>query len=104
MDSLVATLRDGGIHQTTKEYAAFMSDACDPRNMSSEASARVPHLLMSIGGLALVSQSVVFEGAFGLVTNPGVSGGLRDVLSGGLLLVSMVCFFSGIYLQIRMSR
>jgi len=72
--------------------------------MSSDASARVPHLLISIGGLALVSQSVVFEGAFGLVTDPGVSGGLRDVLSGGLLLVSTICLFGGVYLQIRTSR
>ncbi len=81
-----------------------MSDACNPRNMSTDASARVPHLLMSIGGLALVIQSVVFEGAFGLVTNPGVSGGLQDVLNGGLLFVSTVCSFSGVYLQIRTSR
>ncbi len=62
-------------------------------------STRVPELLISIGGLALVTQSVVFEGTFGLVANPGVSGGLRDILSGGLLLVATGCLFGGVYLH-----
>ena len=62
---------------------------------------RIRRLLIPIGGLALVFQSIVFEGTFGLVESPGVSGILRDVLSGGLLLVATVCLFGGVYLRLR---
>ncbi|ADQ65765.1 hypothetical protein ELS19_14615 [Halogeometricum borinquense] len=56
-------------------------------------------LLRVIGGLALVVQSIVFESTFGIVTDPGVSGILRDVLSGGLLLVASVCLLVGVYFR-----
>ncbi|RLM41491.1 hypothetical protein D3D01_22000 [Haloarcula sp. Atlit-7R] len=58
-------------------------------------------LLIPIGGLALVVQSIVFESTFEIVADPGVSGSLRGVLSGGLLLVATVCLFNGVYLRLR---
>mgnify|MGYP006299483689 CR=1 FL=1 len=56
-------------------------------------------LLLSGGSLLLVVQLVVFQQAFALVESPGVSGTLRDVLSGGLLLVATVAIASGAYLH-----
>ncbi len=56
-------------------------------------------LVTGIGGLALVVQLIVFESSFGIVTDPGVSGVFRDVLSGGLLLVALVCLLGSVYLR-----
>ncbi|WP_083893841.1 hypothetical protein [Halovivax asiaticus] len=72
--------------------------------MSADQNERNLRLLLSIGGLALVIQSVVFQGTFGIVESPGVSGVLRNVLSGGLLLVATIFLFSGVYLRLRGSR
>lgn len=72
--------------------------------MSTDQGVRNLRLLISVGGLALVIQSVVFQGTFGIVENPGVSGALRDVLSGGLLLVATIFLFSGVYLRLRYSQ
>lgn len=69
--------------------------------MSVGENTRIRRLLIPIGGLALVLQSIAFEGTFGLVERPGVSGLLRDVLSGGLLLVATVCLFGGVYLRLH---
>ncbi|WP_082230777.1 hypothetical protein [Haloprofundus marisrubri] len=66
--------------------------------MSTSTGASNSQLFIAIGGLALVLQSVVFESTFGIVESPGVSGVLRDVLSGGLLLVATVCLLGGVYL------
>mgnify|MGYP000109066541 CR=1 FL=1 len=69
--------------------------------MTVGENTRSRQLLIPIGGLALVFQSIAFEGTFGLIEHPGVSGVLRDVLSGGLLLVATVCLFGGVYLRLR---
>ncbi len=69
--------------------------------MGFDENRRTRRLLIPIGGLALVVQSIVFEGTFEIVEGPGVSGSIRDVLSGGLLLVATVCLFTGVYLRLR---
>jgi len=56
-------------------------------------------LLVSGGSLLLVFQLIVFQGAFNIVKNPGVSGRLGGVLSGGLLLIATICIGSGAYLR-----
>jgi len=70
-------------------------------DMRFDENRRPRRLLIPIGGLALVVQSIVFESTFEIVADPGVSGSLRGVLSGGLLLVATVCLFSGVYLRLR---
>ncbi|AHB65206.1 hypothetical protein HISP_03990 [Haloarcula hispanica N601] len=69
--------------------------------MNFNENGRIRQLLIPIGGLALVIQSIAFESTFEIVESPGVSGTLRDVLSGGLLLVATVCLFGGVYLRLR---
>jgi hypothetical protein len=56
-------------------------------------------LLVSGGSLLLVFQLIVFQRAFNIVENPGFSGRLRGVISGGLLLVATICIGSGAYLR-----
>ncbi|TKX50300.1 hypothetical protein EXE49_06790 [Halorubrum sp. ASP121] len=56
-------------------------------------------LLVSGGSLLLVFQLIVFQGAFNIVETPEVSGRLRGVLSGGLLLIATICVGSGAYLR-----
>jgi len=56
-------------------------------------------LLVSSGSLLLVFQLIVFQQAFSLVENPGITGTLRDIISGGLLLVATICITSGAYLR-----
>ncbi len=56
-------------------------------------------LLVSGGSLLLVFQLIVFQQAFNIVEHPGVSGTLRNVLSGGLLLIATICIGSGAYLR-----
>ncbi|OYR41890.1 hypothetical protein DJ82_04045 [Halorubrum sp. Ib24] len=56
-------------------------------------------LLVSGGSLLLVFQLIVFQQAFNIVANPGVSGTLRNVFSGGLLLIATICIGSGAYLR-----
>ena len=60
-------------------------------------------VLIRAGSIVLVFQLIVFQRAFGLVESPGVSGTLRDVVSGGLLLIAAVCIGSGVYLRYRAS-
>jgi len=60
-------------------------------------------LLVSGGSLLLVFQLIVFQRAFSIVENPGVSGTLRGVLSGGLLLIATICIGSGAYLRYQRS-
>ncbi|PCR90428.1 hypothetical protein CP557_07755 [Natrinema ejinorense] len=67
----------------------------DTQNRSGE------QLLIGVGGLALVIQLVVFQNSLGIVSNPGVSGTLGDIVSGGLLLVAVVCLAGGVYLRQR---
>ncbi|GGK70908.1 hypothetical protein GCM10009067_24000 [Haloarcula sebkhae] len=69
--------------------------------MNVGENTRIRRLLIPIGGLALVLQSIAFEGTFGLIESPGVSGILRDALSGGLLLVATVSLLGGVYLRHR---
>ncbi|SDE77297.1 hypothetical protein [Halorientalis regularis] len=56
-------------------------------------------LLVSGGSLLLVFQLIVFQRAFDIVENPGVSGTLEDLISGGLLLIATTCIVSGAYLR-----
>jgi hypothetical protein len=56
-------------------------------------------LLVSGGSLLLVFQLIVFQGAFNIVETPGVSGRLRGVISGGLLLIATICIGGGAYLR-----
>ncbi|QCQ76342.1 hypothetical protein E6P09_14070 [Haloferax mediterranei ATCC 33500] len=58
-------------------------------------------LLTVLGGSALVIQLLVFQNSFGIVENTGVSGLLRDVLSGGLLFVAVGCLVGRLYLRHR---
>ncbi|RXK47018.1 hypothetical protein EAF64_17930 [Halorientalis pallida] len=60
-------------------------------------------LLVSGGSLLLVFQLTVFQQAFNIVENPRVSGSLRGVLSGGLLLIATICIGSGAYLRYQCS-
>lgn len=60
-------------------------------------------LLMRVGGVTLFLELVFFEGSFGYVESPGVTGLLEDVLRGGLLLLAVVCLGSGVYLHRRRS-
>jgi hypothetical protein len=60
-------------------------------------------LLVSGGSLLLVFQLIVFQRAFNIVENPGVSGTLRGVISGGLLLIATICIGSGAYLRYQRS-
>jgi hypothetical protein len=56
-------------------------------------------LLISGGSLLLVFQLVVFQRAFNVIENPGVSGALRSVVSGGLLFIATICICGGAYLR-----
>lgn len=69
--------------------------------MSNIRNVSNTRLLIVLGGSALVIQLLMFQNSFGIVENPGVSGLLRDVLSGGLLLVAVVCLVGGLYLRQR---
>lgn len=60
-------------------------------------------LLIRVGSVVLVFQLIVFQRAFGLVERPGVSGTLRDVVSGGLLVIATVCIGIGVFLRYRAS-
>ncbi|WP_276253236.1 hypothetical protein [Halomontanus rarus] len=71
--------------------------------MSSIQNARRGRLLIGLGGLALVVQLIVFQNSLGIVENPGVSGMLRDILSGVLLLVAVIFLVGGVYLRQRSS-
>jgi hypothetical protein len=51
----------------------------------------------------LVFQLIVFQRAFDIVENPGVSGTLEDVIGGGLLLIATICIVSGAYLRYQRS-
>ncbi|KDE56624.1 hypothetical protein EL22_25935 [Halostagnicola sp. A56] len=57
--------------------------------------------LISIGGVALVAQLVIFQNSLGVVEDPGVTGITEDVLSAGLLLVATVCLAVGVFLRLR---
>ncbi|SFS99276.1 hypothetical protein SAMN04488556_3761 [Halostagnicola kamekurae] len=57
--------------------------------------------LISLGGVALVAQLVIFQNSLGIVGDPGVSGVTEDVVSGGLLLVATVCLAVGVFLSLR---
>lgn len=67
--------------------------------MSGTWDVRTERILTAIGSLALVFQLIVFQNSLGIVEDPGVSGTLRDVLSGGLLLLAAGCLTGGLYLR-----
>ena len=58
-------------------------------------------LLLTLGGFALVIHLVVFQNSLGIVADPGVSGLSENILSGGLLVMAVVCFVGGLYLTQR---
>jgi acid phosphatase family membrane protein YuiD len=67
--------------------------------MSGIRAVHTERILTVIGSLALVFQLIVFQDSLGVVKSPGVSGTLRDVLSGGLLLVAVCCLAGGLYVR-----
>ncbi|SER36721.1 hypothetical protein SAMN04489841_3647 [Natrinema salaciae] len=69
--------------------------------MSDTQNRRRERVLIRVGGLAFVIQLIVFQNSLGVMSSPGVSGTLRDILSGGLLLVAVVCLVGGVYLRQR---
>lgn len=60
-------------------------------------------LLVSGGSLLLVCQLIVFQRAFNIVQSPGVSGMLRDIIGGGMLLIATICIVIGAYLRYQRS-
>jgi hypothetical protein len=56
-------------------------------------------LLIRVGSFVLVAQLIIFQRAFGIVENPVLSGSLRDVVSGGMLLIAVVSIGTGTYLH-----
>lgn len=69
-------------------------------SMASILNTSKVSLLLKIGALALVIQLIVFQGSFGLVSDPGLSDSLESVLSSGLLIAAVVLLLGGLFLYL----